>query len=364
MSAISEISWSENLCSRARFLNVLCDGPQRSPLAIPPISPRLQVIESIPMPEPAKRHRVETEGDMTQQLGFDQSSFETRAVSPFREMGAYEALWCRRDATFASLAKRFAERPGSLPSEFVGPEEAHDCATFVAERFERADVTRFGVRVHGAGEYPSKLRDAASPVELLYYQGWWDLVASPAIAVVGTRKPSSEGLSRTRRLVRELVKDGFTIVSGLAAGVDRMAHETAIAEGGRTIAVIGTPLSHCYPKENNDLQRHIAEHFLIVSQVPLKRYEEQDYRRNRYFFPERNVTMSALTEATVIVEAGETSGTLVQARAAIRQKRKLFVLDSCFRNPRLTWPTTLEAKGAIRVRDYDDIRNSLSAAPD
>ena len=211
--------------------------------------------------------------------------------------------------------------------------------------------------------YPDKLRDAVSPVELLYYQGWWDLAFSPSVAVVGTRKPSKEGLSRTRRLVQELVADGFTIVSGLATGIDTAAHETAIQEGGRTIAVIGTPLSHSYPKENSALQRYIAEHFLIISQVPLKRYEEQDYRRNRAFFPERNVTMSALTEATIIVEAGETSGTLIQAKAAIRQKRHLFILDSCFRDPKLTWPARFEAKGALRVKDYDDIRNNLSPAP-
>ena len=304
------------------------------------------------------------EGEMTQQLALGQSDFTTLAVSPFHEMGAYEALWCRRNTTFTSLAKRFADKPGSLPSDFVDPEEAYDCATFVAKRFQEADIERFGVRVHGAGEYPSKLRDAASPVEVLYYQGWWDLVASPSVAVVGTRRPSPEGLARTRRLVRELVRDDFTIVSGLATGVDKIAHETAIEQNGRTIAVIGTPLSYSYPNENTDLQRYIAEHFLLVSQVPLKRYEKQDYRSNRSFFPERNVTMSALTEATIIVEAGDTSGTLIQARAAIRQRRKLFVLDSCFRNTELRWPTNLEAKGAIRVKDYDDIRNILFASSD
>ena len=179
-------------------------------------------------------------------------------------------------------------------------------------------MARFGVRVHGAGEYPRKLRDAAHPLELLYFEGWWDLVNSRSVAVVGTRQPSDEGLCRTSRLVRELVRDDYTVVSGLATGVDTMAHETAIEEDCRTIAVLGTPLSHTYPKQNIDLQRHIAEHFLIISQVPVKRYEEQDYRRNRLFFPERNVTMSAITEATIIVEAGETSGTLIQARAALR----------------------------------------------
>ena len=92
----------------------------------------------------------------------------------------------------------------------------------------------------------------------------------------------------------------------------------------------------------------------------MKRYETQGYRQNRLFFPERNITMSALTEATVIVEAGETSGTQVQARAALQQGRKLFILDSCFRNPRLTWPYRFAERGAIRVADYDDIRRHLS----
>ena len=184
-----------------------------------------------------------------------------------------------------------------------------------------------------------------------------------SVAVVGARKPSGDGLARTRRLVRALVADGFTIVSGLAAGVDTMAHNTALEEDGRTIAVLGTPLSHAYPKENSGLQRYLAEHFLVISQVPLKRYESQDFRRNRFFFPERNVTMSALTEATLIVEAGETSGTLVQARAALRQRRKLFILDSCFRNPKLTWPSRFADKGAIRVTDYDDVRRHLREPP-
>ena len=296
---------------------------------------------------------------MTLQIGLEHSNFEARAVSHFREMGAYEAMWCKAGTTFNSLAKQFASRLGSLPSHFVSPEEAQDCAVLVFNKYEEASI-KFGIRVHGAGEYPIKLRDAANPVEVLYYQGWWDLAASRSVAVVGTRRPSPEGLARTKRLVRYLVEDDFTVVSGLAAGIDTMAHETAMEENGRTIAVIGTPLSHSYPQENTGLQRQIAEDFLILSQVPLKRYESQDYRSNRSFFPERNKTMSALTEATVIVEAGETSGTLSQAKAALQQNRKLFILDSCFQDARLTWPAKLEAKGAIRVSDYDDIRRSLS----
>ena len=298
---------------------------------------------------------------MTLDLDFTSADFESRAVSPFHEMGAYEALWSEPGTTFKSLSERFARHPDSVPSDFVPDADARDCAAFVKQRFDEARVNGFGVRVHGAGEYPVRLRDAAHPVELFYYQGWWDLAYTRSVAVVGTRKPSREGLSRARWLVRSLVADGFTVVSGLAAGIDRAAHETAIEAGGRTVAVIGTPLSHAYPKENRDLQRHIAEHFLLISQVPLRRYESQDYRHNRGFFPERNITMSALTEATVIIEAGKTSGTLIQARAALSQERKLFILDSCFRDPRLTWPEKLAEKGAIRVKSYDDVRRHLCA---
>jgi DNA processing protein len=288
------------------------------------------------------------------------TDFESRAVSPFLEMGAYEALWESKDATFRTIARQFAARTGAVPSDFVSEEKAYELATYVVRRFKESDVRHFGVLVHGAGEYPMRLRDATHPIELLYFQGWWDLAESRSVAVVGSRKPTREGIARTKRLVRELVKDDFTIVSGLAAGIDRVTHETTIEEGGHTIAVIGTPLSYSYPKENSDLQRQIAEHFLVVSQVPLKRYESQDYRFNRLFFPERNATMSALTEATIIVEASDTSGTLVQAREALRQHRKLFILDSCFRDSRLTWPARFEKKGAIRVKGYDDVLKHLS----
>lgn len=300
---------------------------------------------------------------MTPQFDFQSKEFEVRAISPLVELGAYEMLWENPVASFKSIAEQFAAAPGSLPSDFVPLADAEASAELVRRVFADHDVGHFGVRVHGAAEYPEKLRDAAHPVELLYYQGWWDLINSHSVAVVGTRKPSKEGEARTRRLVKELVKDNFTVVSGLAAGVDTIAHKTAIEEGGRTIAVIGTPLSATYPKENVALQQQIARDFLVISQVPVQRYQRQNYRLNRFFFPERNVTMSALTEATIIVEAGETSGTLIQARAALQQGRKLFILNSCFENKELTWPQKYANKGAIRVENYDDIQKHLSPAP-
>jgi DNA processing protein len=104
------------------------------------------------------------------------------------ELGAYEALWDKPGTTFKTLSETFAARPDALPSDFVPATKARIC--FVRRRFEEADVTRYGVRVHGAGEYPQKLRDAAHPIELLYYQGWWDFADSRSVAVVDTRQPT------------------------------------------------------------------------------------------------------------------------------------------------------------------------------
>lgn len=280
------------------------------------------------------------------------------AISPRLELGAYEVLWSRPNMSFKKLAQLFRDHPDALPSELTEPREAAEMATQVLARLHERGVHRFGLRIHRAGEYPRKLRDARDPVELLYFQGLWELAETRSVAIVGTREPSDAGRARARRLARALVKDGITVVSGLAAGIDTEAHTAAIEAGGQTIAVIGTPLGEVYPRENRALQEQIAQRFLLISQVPVFRYAQQTPRFNRLFFPERNVTMSALTEATIIVEAGETSGTLIQARAAIAQGRQLFILESCFHRG-LSWPEKYLAQGAIRVRDYDDIRAAL-----
>jgi DNA processing protein len=287
--------------------------------------------------------------------------FEARAISPVRELGAYEALWLREGATFKSIADFFRAQQGAVPSDFVGAPESERAARLALGTVREAGIKRFGVKVHGAGEYPEKLRDAAHPVELLYYQGNWDLTATRSVAIVGTREPSAEGAKRAAKLARLFVTANFTVVSGLARGIDTMVHTSAIASGGKTIAVLGTPITATYPPENEELQRQIAEKHLLISQVPIVRYSRQGVRGNRLFFPERNVTMSALTDATIIVEAGNTSGTLVQARHAILQKRKLFILDSCFRRKDLTWPAKFLERGAIRVSEFDEIIEKLAA---
>jgi DNA processing protein len=282
------------------------------------------------------------------------------AVSPLREMGAYEALWDQAKASFKVLADRFRSAPGSLPSDFVDASITDRYLEEALGIFERAGVRRFGIRVNGAGDYPIRLRDAVDPLELLYYQGRWELIDAPrAIAVVGTRTATDSGTRRATQLVRDLVQKGVTIVSGLARGIDTIAHEAAIEAGGSTIAVIGTPLSATYPPENRALQERIAQQYLLISQVPACRYSRQAAWGNRLFFPARNITMSALTDATLIVEASDTSGTLIQARAALAQGRKLFILDSCFADRNLIWPHKFAERGAIRVSKTEDILSSL-----
>ncbi len=280
-------------------------------------------------------------------------------ISPRRELGAYEALFLEEGATFKRLAERFAADPEALPSDLVSPGKAEQAAQRVFEKLHKAGVQHFGVRLNKTGDYPEKLRDAKYPVELLYYQGSWELSEMRGLAVVGSRKPSEEGTRRAARLARELVKRDFAVVSGLATGIDTAAHSAAIEAGGVTIGIIGTPLGEYYPKENRELQDFIAKDHLLISQIPVLRYEVQPFQQKRHYFPERNATMSALTEGTIIVEAGETSGTLTQARAALYQGRKLFILESCFQNPAITWPARFEEKGAIRVRTPDDIWKAL-----
>ncbi len=275
-------------------------------------------------------------------------------------MGAYEHLWSQPSATFKRIADLFRQHEGSLPKDHVTREDAEEARDRVLAIAREEGVMPFGVRVNGAAQYPSRLRDAAHPVELLYYRGYWEVAENEkAIAVVGSRKASRAGLEDAARVAEGLVEHGYTVVSGLAAGIDTAALISAIRSNGRVIAVIGTPITDYYPRENRDLQNLIAKDHLLVSQVPVLRYRSQDWRTNRFFFPERNKTMSALTKATVIVEAGESSGTLVQARAALQQGRTLFIMKRCFDNKRITWPEKFRQKGAIIVESMDDIKWGL-----
>ncbi|MGH8150425.1 MAG: DNA-processing protein DprA [Steroidobacteraceae bacterium] len=290
------------------------------------------------------------------------ADFAERAVSPRRELGAYEALWAPEGESLESVAERFRIHEGARPSDFVPNGEIDAYARLALAAIREARIERFGLRVQGAGDYPRKLRDADPPAELLYFEGAWELATSRCVAVVGTREPSDVGKKCASEIARRLAGDGFTVVSGLARGIDTVAHTAAMAAGGFTIAVLGTPITACYPPENRALQRRIAGEHLVVSQVPIVRYSRTDLRRRGRFFPLRNATIAALSEAAVIVEAGDVSGALNLARRALEQRRKVFILDECIRNSALRWPHTLLQRGAIRVLGYDDIERHLSSA--
>ena len=278
------------------------------------------------------------------------------AVSPFEEMVAYEILASRESLKTVS---RQLSHDGVLPSRLV--RQTHIPADAIENvRHFLSKKSGFTVCVRGVYQYPSRLEDAQNPVRMFYAKGDIGLLESRCISVVGTRKVSSEGARRASKLTAELTAAGFTIVSGLAAGVDTFALRTAIEKGGRVVGVIGTPIDEYYPKENRELQDEISSKHLLVSQVPFYRYKHEPFQQRRFYFPMRNETMAALSEATIIVEASETSGTLTQARACFHQGRKLFILDSCFKNPAITWPKKFEEKGAIRVVSTAQILSNLT----
>ncbi len=177
--------------------------------------------------------------------------------------------------------------------------------------------------------------------ERLYLLGDRELLRfGPRVSIVGSRKASQEGLQRARWLAGSLAQREVTVVSGLAAGIDTAAHEGTIAAGGHTIAVLGTPLDEYYPKENHLLQEEIARDHLLVSQFP------SGYPSMAKNFPIRNRTMALLTDATVIVEAGEKSGTVHQGWEALRLGRLLFLLESLATDQDLSWPREMIAYGA------------------
>jgi DNA processing protein len=166
----------------------------------------------------------------------------------------------------------------------------------------------------------------------LFYAGDLGLASLRCVSIVGTREATPEGLSRATRLARELVEGGAVVVSGLARGIDSAAHRSAIENRGRTIAVIGTPLSRASPVANAPLQETIWRDHLLISPFPEGR---PVHAKN---FPERNRVMAALSDATVIIEASDTSGTLHQASECQNLGRWLFILRTAAERPSVAWP--------------------------
>lgn len=173
------------------------------------------------------------------------------------------------------------------------------------------------------------------------------------VAIVGSRDASDAGLRRAAKLAWTLAQEGVVVVSGLARGVDKAAHDAAIAAGGRTIAVLGTSIDKAYPPQNALLQELIAREHLLVSQFPCghKTYKSDFVKRNR--------TMALICHASVIVEAGDTSGTLSQAAETQRLGRPLFMMKSVLSMPDITWPARFAKKGAVALEDVAQVLEAI-----
>jgi len=209
--------------------------------------------------------------------------------------------------------------------------------------------TTIGELIRGIREIPEEHQgrfgitpEGGSGVKI-WMAGDASLVRLPCVAIVGSRNVSGEGASRARRLARELAAAGIVVVSGLAKGVDTEALNAAIGANGRTIGVIGTPLTRAYPAENKRLQEKLYREHLLISQFPP---EKRVYPSN---FPERNKLMAAISDATVIIEASDESGSLHQAAECTRLGRWLFIAKSVAENPSLRWPKDFLRYSTTRV---------------
>lgn len=203
-------------------------------------------------------------------------------------------------------------------------------------------------------DYPANLRTIHNLPPFLFYRGQLRADDAWSVAVVGTREPSMEGIAQTRRLVRQLVEAGVTVLSGLARGIDTAAHEECLAAGGRTIAVLGTGILRTYPRENADLADRIAATGAVVSQF------WPDGPPTSYSFPRRNITMSAMAQGTVVIEASATSGAKLQARYALEQGRRVFLPRSLVISR--DWARRyLKRPGAVQVENPEDIIEMLQS---
>jgi DNA processing protein len=186
--------------------------------------------------------------------------------------------------------------------------------------------------------YPDNLRGVYDRPPLIFVAGALRPGDTRSLALIGSRRASDEGLARARQIALELADHGYTIVSGLAAGIDTAAHTATLAAGGRTIAVIGSGLQHAYPPENAELQRRIAARGAVVSQF------WPEAPASRHTFPLRNATMSGLALATVIVEASPRSGARIQARLALAHGRPVFMAAEVLGQP---WAAELATRPGV-----------------
>jgi len=196
-------------------------------------------------------------------------------------------------------------------------------------------------------DYPINLRTISNLPPFLFYRGNLRHDDARSVAVVGTREPTADGITRARNMARSLAERCVTVLSGLARGIDTVAHEATLAAHGRTIAVLGSGLLNVYPPENAELAERIARSGAVVSQF----FPEAP--PTRYSFPMRNVVTSGMGQGTVVIEASATSGAKMQARLALEHGKQVFLVHSLVES--YDWAKAYVQRGAIDVQSVDDV---------
>lgn len=202
--------------------------------------------------------------------------------------------------------------------------------------------------------YPRALRSIFDPPAVLFLRGRMELLNTLMVAVVGTRRPTAYGTAASDKLSRDLALQGFTIVSGMARGIDTSAHKGALAVNGNTAAVLGCGIDLVYPAENRKLAEEIAAKGLLISEFPMA---TPAYPQN---FPIRNRIVAGLSVGVLVVEGAKYSGSGITARLAVEQGRELYAVPGNITN-KLSWgPNLLIKQGATLVQDVEDVLASLS----
>lgn len=206
-------------------------------------------------------------------------------------------------------------------------------------------------------KFPPLLREIKDAPKELFVRGELD-PDDRYIAIVGTRKASSYGKKITVRVAGELARMGMTVVSGLAIGIDMYAHEAALDNGGRTIAVLGCGLDQIYPPENRKLADRILQNGAIISEYPV------NVEPRKFHFPARNRIISGMSLATIVIEAGEKSGALITGRKASDQGREVFAVPGDIDRPQSKGALQLLKEGAHPFTCVNDIFENLNLQTD
>jgi DNA processing protein len=201
-------------------------------------------------------------------------------------------------------------------------------------------------------DYPANLRLVPDLPPFLFYRGILSPDDARSVAVVGTRDASPEGIRRAGRMARGLAARGVTVVSGLARGIDTAAHAQTLDSNGRTLAVLGTGITRCYPSENADLSERIAAAGALVSQF------WPSMPPTRFTFPRRNHVTSGITQGTVVIEATSTSGAKMQARIALEHHKRVFLVRTLVTDQK--WAQGYLKRGAVEVGTVDDVVRQLA----